>query len=161
MWRNNKVFIHRCAFTAFIFLLVACNPATKEAYLSDFEKFVERVDKYHEDYNKKDWQWADSRFQKYSEEWYEKFENQLTDKEEVKIFELKLKYTAFKNKNSLEKIYRKLIKKDVDEAKEKIDDYIEKDLDEDVEKLIDGATEIGDSAVRVLEEAIEKIENRF
>jgi len=139
----------------------ACNPSTSEAYLHGFEQFVERVEKYHKDYNKKDWEWADSRFRKYSEEWFVIFEKELTESEKIKVFELKLKYTSLKSTNNLKKIYRELVEKDLNKAKEKLDGYIEKNLDNDVEKLIEGAKEIGDSAVKVLEEAIEKIEKKF
>ena len=45
--------------------------------------------------------------------------------------------------------------------KGKLENYIDKNLDEDLDKLIEGASEIGDSAVKVLEEIIEKIDNSF
>lgn len=146
---------------ALILLLSACTPTSGEAYLHNFEQFVERVEKYHNDYNKKDWEWADKRFRKFSDEWFKIYEKELSDSEKIKVFELKLKYTSFKNTNNLKKIYRELVEKDVNKAKEKLDGYIEKNLDNDVEKLIEGAKEIGDSAVKVLEEAIEKIEKKF
>ena len=144
-----------------ILILSACSPTSGEAYLHDFEQFVERVEKYHNDYNKKDWKWADSRFRKYSEEWFRIYENDLSDSEKIKVFELKLKYTSFKSKNNLKKIYRELVEKDLNKAKENLDGYIEKNLDHDVEKIIEGAKEIGDSAVKVLEEALEKIDKKF
>jgi len=144
-----------------ILILSACSPTSGEAYLHDFEQFVERVEKYHNDYNNKDWEWADSRFRKYSEEWFRNYEEELSDSEKIKVFELKLKYTSFKSKNNLKKIYRELVEKDLNKAKENLDGYIEKNLDHDVEKIIEGAKEIGDSAVKVLEEALEKIDKKF
>ena len=144
-----------------IFLVSCLPPKNKEAYILGFEKFVDRVEENHKNYNKKDWEWADSQFNKYSAEWYTKFKGEYTIDDQIKIKTFILKYNSFRNNEDIGKILKDLFKEDVEKMKGKVEEYIDKDMEEDLEKLIDGATEIGDSAIKVLEEIIEKIDNTF
>ena len=41
------------------------------------------------------------------------------------------------------------------------DDDFEEDFDEDLENIIDGATEIRDSAVKVMEDAVRRLDESF
>lgn len=149
--------------TLFLFIItVSCQaPKTKEEYLNNFEKFVDRVEQNHKKYNKKDWEWADSQFEKYNKKWYLKFKGEYSLENQIKIKALIIEYNSFRNKENLGEIIKELFEKDVNKMKEKVENYVEEDLDEDVEKLIEGATEIGDSAVKVLEDIIEKIDHSF
>jgi hypothetical protein len=135
-------------------------PASKESYLKKFEKFVERVEKNHENFNKKDWKWADVTFGKFTNEWYREYKNKLTPEEELKVIALKLKYQSYKQPDVIQEILRDL-KVNSSEIKEKINQYIDKDLDNDVDQIIKGMKEIGDSALKVVDDVIQKIDNRF
>ena len=144
------------------FLTSSClAPVTKESYLDKFEKFVEHVEQNHTNYNKKDWQWADSQFEKYRKDWYYKFKGEYTLKDQLTIKGLILKYNSLRGNQDFGEILRELFNDDVEDIKEKVQEYIEKDMDEDLDKLIEGAAEIGDSAVKVLEEIIERFDNSF
>ena len=145
----------------FIFLVSCLPPKTKEEYLNRFEAFIERVEENHEKYNKKDWEWADSQFKKYNSEWYRKFKDEYVFEDQIRIKALILKYNALKNDEDFQNVIKDLFKEDVDEVKKKVEDYVDKDFDDDLEKLMEGAAAIGDSAIKVLEEIIEKIDNTF
>ncbi|NQU86391.1 MAG: hypothetical protein HQ541_11575 [Mariniphaga sp.] len=132
-------------------------PTSKEAYLDQFSRFVDNVREDHRSYNKSDWKYADERFKKFRTEWHDLFKDDLTLKEELKVAALIVQYNSYKGVNKLEKLYNDEVKDDVDELKEKIQYYIDNDMDEDLEKLKEGAKEIGDSAINVVEEIIEKI----
>ncbi|MCG6191206.1 DUF6565 domain-containing protein [Maribellus maritimus] len=136
-------------------------PADKEAYLQNFRDFVERVKKYHDDYRKADWEWADKRFAQYSDKWYNDFKEELTTNEKIEVLTLKLEYQNLKEPSVISDLLKGLKREDIDEIKDKIDEYIEKDFDEDVEQVMDGLMEIGDSAVKVVEDILEEIDNRF
>ncbi len=136
-------------------------PETKDDYLANFKSFVERVERHHEDYSKKDWMWADKRFELYNNDWYDKFEDELTTEEKLEVITLKLEYSNLKDPNAISNLLKNLRNEDVEGIKKKVDDYVENDLDEDVEKLMDGMKEIGDSAVKVLEDVFEEIDNQF
>ncbi len=145
-----------------VFLVVSCwAPSSKEAYLEQFEKFVERVDQNHKKYTSKDWEWADERFEKYNSEWYRKFQDELTLEDQIKIKSLIIKYHTLKNKQSVGDILRDLFKDDVNHFGKKMEEYIDEDMDEDIDRIIDGAEAIGDSAVKVLEDVVRKLDQSF
>ena len=144
-----------------VFVVSCLTPATKESYLGKFENFVERVEQNHKSYNKKDWLWADSQFEKYSKIWYSKFKGEYTIKDQLKIKSLILEYNSLKDDKDFGEALRELFNDDVKDIHEKIEEYIEKEMDEDLEKLFEGAEEIGDSAVKVLEDTIDKIERKL
>lgn len=159
---RNRIVAKLMLVIAIIFMVSSCLvPTSKDSYLQDFEKFVDRVKKHHKDYNKKDWKWADSMFEKYSKDWYQKFKNDLTTEEKLEVVKLKLLYRNYKEPDVVHELYKNFIDDDATELKEKFDEYIEEDFEEDIDKLIEGMKEIGDSAVKVVEDIIEKIDNRF
>ena len=145
-----------------VFGLFSCQkPSSKEDYLQNFKSFVKRVERHHEDYSKKDWRWADERYELYSNVWYNEFENDFTTNEKIEVITLKLEYQNLKEPSVISNLLKSLKEENVDEIKQKIDDYIDNDFDEDVEKLMDGMKEIGDSAVKVFEDIIEEIDKQF
>ncbi|SET73086.1 hypothetical protein SAMN05444285_12157 [Draconibacterium orientale] len=142
--------------------LFACSaPISKEDYLDRFERFVERVENNHKKYGKKDWEWADEKFEKYNWEWYLEYRDDFTIEDQLKIKGLIIKYHALKNKTSVGDMLRDLFKDDVNKIGDKIEKYVDEDLDEDLDKIIDGATEIGDSAIKAMEDAVRKIDESF
>lgn len=145
----------------FVFFCSCLKPAGKDAYLSGFRKFIERVEQYHHNYNQNDWEWADRKFKQYSNTWYFEFKDELSGREELEVIVLKLKYEKLKNPGVISDVLKNLKQENDQEIKEKINDYIENDLDKDVEKMMEGLKEIGDSAVKVLDDIFEELDNRF
>ena len=142
--------------------LVACaTPTSKQDYLNRFERFVERVEDNHKKYSRKDWEWADEKFEKYNSEWYLEFSDDFTLEDQIKIKGLIIKYHALKNKESVGDMLRDLFKDDANKIGDKVEKYIDEDFDEDLDKIIDGATEIGDSAVKVIEDAVRVLDESF
>lgn len=149
-------------FTSLVVFMTSClSPNSKESYIEKFEHFVNRVEQNHKKYNNKDWQWADSQFQKYNGEWYLKFSDEFTVPDQIKIKSLIIRYHSYKNKEDISEILKQLFKDDVDDVREKVEKYIENDMDEHIDLLLEGATAIGDSAVKVLEDIIRELEESF
>lgn len=137
-------------------------PSSKEAYLERFEKFVERVEKNHYDYKKKDWEWADKQFEKYNTEWYDKYKEELSTEELIKEKALVVRYYSLKSKKGLGKFLNDLIKDiDVDGIGENIQKYIDNKLDEDIEQIIEGATGISDSVINILEDVVDELDENL
>ncbi|MDX8341499.1 DUF6565 domain-containing protein [Draconibacterium sp. IB214405] len=145
----------------FVALISCATPTTKEDYLERFERFVERVETNHHKYTRKDWEWANERFERYNSEWYLDYRDDFTVEDQIKIKGLIIKYHALKNKESVGDLLRDLFKDDVNKIGNKFQEYIDEDLDEDLDKIIDGATEIGDSAVKVLEDVVRALDETF
>ena len=148
-------------FSLMVFVVSCLAPTSKESYLQRFEEFVDRVEQNHKKYNHKDWDWADGQFRKYNHDWYLDYRDEFTLEDQIKIKSLIIKYHSLKNKQDLGEMLKELFKEDVDEISKKVEDYIEKDLDEDLDNLVNGLNEIGDSAVKVLEDVIKKLEETF
>lgn len=144
-----------------ILLLVACTtPRSKEAYLKHFEEFIQRVDENHNDYKRKDWEWADSRFDKYNTEWYEKYKDDLTDEEQLQVKAWILKYYSLKGRKGMGKFLNDLLKDiDVDGMSEKVQEYVDKELDGDIENLVNGVTDISDSVINVIEDVVDQLDD--
>lgn len=155
---NSRSFL-----TVLLFLvLFSCTaPDTKEEYLSQFGNFVEKVRDNKKNYTKSDWEWADKRFKKYRYDWYLKFKGHYTLKDQITIKGLILEYNSLKKNEDFGQIVKQLFGKDLENVQKKIDEYAKKDMDKDLEELIDGATEIGDSAVKVLEDVIKTLDKTF
>lgn len=145
----------------FVFIVSCSAPSSKESYLEKFEHFVDRVKKNHEQYNKKDWTWADSQFEKYHNDWYLKYRDEFTLSDQIKIKSLIIRYHSYKEKEDIGEILQQLFNDDVDDVRKKVKKYIENDMDEDLEILKEGAASIGDSAVKVLEDIIIELEESF
>ena len=60
-----------------LLLLVACAPATKDAYLSDYKAFIERVGEERDGYSDAKWEAVKVEYNRYSDEWYKKFESEV------------------------------------------------------------------------------------
>ena len=155
-------------FVKYIFILsitvfaVSClTPMSKESYLDGFEKFVDRVEKNHKKYTQKDWEWADAQFQKYNGHWYEKFSDELELTHQIRLKSYIIRYYSYQNKEEISEVLKQLFNEDVDEVRAKVEEYICNDLEEDIELLFEGAAAIGDSAVKVLEDIIEELEESF
>ena len=131
-------------------------PDTKETYLRNFERFVKDVEKNNAEFTGTDWKWANKRFSKYSGEWYDKFRDDLRMEDKIQVSLLRSRYLAVKE---ISKIGR-YMNDDLDMHFEKLGDdiknYMEKDLNKDIDEITRGAREIGDSAVKVMEDVLDQ-----
>ena len=77
-----------------VFCLTSCAPMSKEAYLDDFSDFIKEVAENHESYSAKDWRKASEKYEKFTGDWYDKFEEELSfsEKAKVKAFQAKWLY---------------------------------------------------------------------
>jgi hypothetical protein len=144
-----------------ILLSFSCTPSSKDAYLSRFERFVNNVKEHHNKYNKGDWEYADERFKRFSKEWYNLYKNELSSGDEIKVAALIARYQSYKGVGKLKNFYNDVLKQDTNKIREKIKYYIDNDMDEDVEKLKEGAKEIGDSTLKVVNDIIREFDNKF
>lgn len=135
-------------------------PAKKEWYLSNFERFVNNVEKNAQKFKPRDWRYAQRRYRLYSEKWYEKFREELTLQEQIQVAGLKIRYTAAKQASGVRRFVDDQVKEDLDRIGRDIDKYLDENLDRDLEKISKGAKEIGDSAVKVLEDLLKEVRKK-
>ncbi len=67
------------------FLMVACAPSTKQDYMADFQEFIEKVSNESSEYGEDDWKAVDADYLKYSDEWYKKYEPEMSISEKMQV----------------------------------------------------------------------------
>jgi dipeptidase len=148
-------------FTLVMLMVSSCLiPASKERYLANFERFVNNVEKNSKEFKRKDWRWADKRYRLYSDNWYEKFREELTLREQLQIAGLKIRYKALKEGSRMRRIVDEKLAEDLEKLGEDMGKYFDENLERDVDKLTKGAREIGDSAVKVVEDLLKEIRKK-
>lgn len=86
---------------------------SKESYVKDFKKFVEKVEAAGSDYTEDDWKKADEKFEALTGDRYEKFSTELTVDEQVEITKLKASYATRRGLSTLKNGVDKLLDSDV------------------------------------------------
>jgi hypothetical protein len=135
-------------------------PTTKETYLKNFERFVSDVEKNGEKFSLSDWRWANKRFSKYSEEWYKDFQDDLKMEEKLRITGLKTRYMVAKGNSRLGQFMNDELGKDLERMTEDVKEYMKKDFSRDIQEISKGAREIGDSALKVIEDVKKEVKKK-
>ena len=83
-----------------LFVFNGCSDS-KESYVKDFKKFIEKVEAAGSDYTEEDWKKADEKFETFTGDRYEKFSSELTIDEQVEITKLKATYATRRGLSNL------------------------------------------------------------
>lgn len=135
-----------------LFSVTSCfEPRSKESFLANFDRFVRDVERNKNEFKTKDWRWANKRFHKYSVEWQEKFSDELNLEEKVKITSLKARYMIARSTSEIGREVEAFIEEDLDRLGKDVKEYLDKNLEKDIREINEGAREIGDSAIKVME----------
>ena len=89
-----------------LFVFNGCSDS-KESYVKDFKKFIEKVEAAGSDYTEEDWKKADEKFETFTGDRYEKFSSELT------IDELKATYATRRGLSNLKNGVDKLLDSDI------------------------------------------------
>ena len=95
----------------------------KNAYINNFEEFVEKVKVNHKEYSADDWIKIDKEYQKFEEEDRIKYKKFFTKEDKTRVNTLNGEYSSYKVKGTINDIYE-TIKDGVDSAVEYIDGWI-------------------------------------
>lgn len=142
----------------------SCAPLTKESYLERYDEFIDEIKEEYETYTEEDWLDKDEKLEKFSGEWYDKFEEELTLKEELKITGLKAKYGYYRMLKTVKETYHDIadpLMSTTKEMKEKAQYYIENDMQDDLNELYKQAEEMGEETVKALEEICSDLEGKI
>lgn len=92
---------NKILFALTLLVFVACAPTSKESYLEQYSKFVKEVSENASNYTEKDWVKQDKMYQKYSDEWYKKFQAEFTTSDKITLTSYKVKYSYYRGLNKL------------------------------------------------------------
>lgn len=157
-----KLYLFRILAVTLVMLVVSSCliPASKERYLANFERFVDNIENNSKEFKRKDWRWADKRYRLYRDNWYDRFREDLTLKEQLQIAGLKIRYQALKEGSRPRQIVDEKLAEDLEKLGEDMGKYFDENMERDVDRLTKGAREIGDSAVKVVEDILKEIRKK-
>jgi len=159
--KNNNNAMRKIPYILFIAIMVfSCStPLSKESYLKKFEAFTAKVSDKGESYSKKDWIKATERYEKFSGEWYEKFKDDFTWQEKLKITGLKTKFqyyrVLYQSTAAIKDLLNALNIKDI---KEKIQYYINHNMENDLSQLYNEAIKAGGAAEKAVMEILKELQ---
>lgn len=78
------------------FVIKNSSPFSKESYLEDYKEFIEEVSNENDTYSDEDWEEADEQFEKFNEEWYAKFEEELSFTEKITVTKYNAEYKIYR-----------------------------------------------------------------
>ena len=87
---------HIISCTLLLLLLSACTniSVSKSEYISTYESWVEQLKSNYKNYNESDWAKVEKEFNAYNQQEYNKYKDQLTDSERMKVDNLTGQYYA-------------------------------------------------------------------
>ncbi len=156
--------ISKLGFLALVMaMMISCAPTSKENYMEKYVSFLDEVSMEYKDYTPKDWEAMDEKFEKFNGEWYQKYEQELSFKDELKLQGYKMKYAYYRalaeGKSAVDGFVESIdvdqMKKDVEdaakEAKKAAEEFVnsidmeqvQKDLEEVGEEIVKAAEEVG------------------
>jgi DNA-directed RNA polymerase subunit L len=148
--------------TIVIFLIVlgSCEPSTKEQYLQHYKSFIDEITERGVKYSASDWERADAKFKQFDQELYNKFKEELTFEEKMKVAAYKVKYNSIKAASEVNRAYGTYLKEDVEKIKKKIKYYVENDMEQDLDKLLDEVKEVSKDLHKELKKLIDELNKK-
>jgi 16S rRNA C967 or C1407 C5-methylase (RsmB/RsmF family) len=137
----------------------SCKPMTKESYLRQYDDFITEVSKNHRQYDEKDWKKMTREYEKFSGEWFKKFENDLTIKDEIAIKAKQAKWYYYRYLNETTSTVKQLLEAlDIKGMKKQIQYYIDNNMQDDLQKFYKEAQKMGEDAQKAISEILEELD---
>lgn len=83
-----------------LLVLSSCGE-TKDSYIKDFTKFIEKVQANADKYSKEDWKEAEKKYVDFAETKYKKYGSELSTEEMIDITKLKATYLTIQTKHGI------------------------------------------------------------
>jgi hypothetical protein len=138
-------------------MFTSCEPFTKEEYLDRYKKFIDEVSVNYKNYSADQWKNANEKYERFNNEWYNKFKHEFSFEEKMQITGYQLKYNGLKAAVEIGKFYDEHLKEDVDELRTKIKYYVENHMDDDLKKLLDEVKKTSKSLYEELKKMADEI----
>ena len=139
-----------------IFSSCALEPQTKEDYMSQYASLIEdfNIDK---ELTKADWERIEKKHDKLTGENFDKFKDQLSWQETLKIGTYELKYNLAKLKMGSTDFFDDFVKGDTTKMKEQLKYYAENDMKKDIDFIVEQAKEVGSVAAKTIGKMLEEL----
>jgi hypothetical protein len=126
---------------------------SKESYLEDYKQFISEVSAENSDYSFENWKSADEKFDKFQNEWHDKFINEFTFNDKVLLTKYNAQYVMYKYKGSFSNSIKDLFG-NYKQLEKEVSYYVDNNMEDDLNFLIENANEIGKTATDMLDEIL-------
>jgi hypothetical protein len=132
-------------------MFCSCGPQSKESYLKKYDSFIGEVGKNCAQYTEKDWEIKDREFKQLSDEWYNKFKDDFTLQDEVKLAANRVKYKYYLVSKKSSAFFKQLFDNpEINEIKSQIKFYVDNQMKEDIGILLKEAKKAGREAETIV-----------
>ena len=138
--------------------LTSCAPQSKESYMNDYEEFLTEISEQSQSFTDSDWSEVDKKYEQFTGEWQDKFNDEYTFQEELILSKNDIQYNLLRAKVEAKKLFENVLEVDYDELKLKVRQYAEKDMTNDISNLLLEAKQTGDSALQMMEQILIELE---
>ena len=126
--------------------------------MKNFDAFMSEVSDNCKTYSDKEWQKKNEKFEKFSGEWYEKFKDEFTWHEKLKITGHQAKFHYYSILSQTSSVFNEMLNVlNVNEIKTTVRNYVDKGMITELKQLYKQALDMGAAA----EEAITEIFNEL
>lgn len=122
---------------AILLAISACSsPMTKESYLDQFREFISSVESSTVKESAEFWVQSQQQYERFTGEWYEKFKQELTWREELAIAQLQARYNLLRSAAYARDITRGA-RLEYAEVREQLQFYMENDMQGDINRMME------------------------
>jgi hypothetical protein len=130
-----------------VLCLAACSPTSKESYLKKYNLFVSEVSGNYKTYDDEAWVKQTEKYKKFSDEWYNKFKDEFTLKEQIAIKANQAKWHYYRNLNEATSTVKQLLDTlDLAGIKKQLQYYIDNNMQSDLQKFYEDVQRAGKDA---------------
>lgn len=139
--------------------LSSCSPYSKDAYMKKYQEFISTTQKNYKKYTENDWEKANSEYERFTGEWYKKFENDFTWKEELTLKKYKLQYNLIVAHKASSDFLNNLSVdgESFNKLEELIKNYSKDEMSEDIDFILEKAKELGEAGIETATEFLKEI----
>ncbi|MDR1527822.1 MAG: hypothetical protein LBS46_09195 [Dysgonamonadaceae bacterium] len=142
-----------------VLCLAACAPMSKESYLEKYNAFVSEVSDNYKTYDDETWEKQTEKYRKFSDEWYNKFEDKFTLKEQIAIKANQVKWHYYRNLDEAIVTVRQLLDTlDEDEIKKQVQYYLDNNMHSDLQKFYEEVQKAGKDAQEAISEILKELD---
>lgn len=151
--------LFRIVIAAAVILFVGCAPMSKESYLSQYEDLVKEAGDVFRDCSQSKWASLEKRYEKFSTEYYQKFEHELTGKEKFKIIGLEAKFVGYRSIRDIKDAFSgdDSVGSTVGDTVGDVKAYLEEDFEDDIKDISKDIEKSVKSLSKDLENGVEDI----
>ncbi|MDF1699469.1 MAG: hypothetical protein P1U56_26690 [Saprospiraceae bacterium] len=144
---QNKLILSVCTLLILLIGFSSCNHVvdSKESYLKEYQAFIEEVKENKNNYSEEKWKKKDEEFTKFSEELYQKYQNELSFMEQARIAKYAIQYGSTRGIKALDNALKS---GEIEDAIEEFTNIFDEDIQKDLDNVIEDLKKIWDEDMK-------------